>query len=71
MSGTVDQAGGGLPAGVGKPAQRALAEAGYVRLEQFTEVSETELLRLHGVGPKAVRRLREALREQGLVFRPG
>ena len=30
-----------LPAGLSKPARRALAAAGYARLEQFTAVSET------------------------------
>ena len=61
----------GLPAGLGKPAERALAQAGYTRLEQLAEVSEADLLALHGVGPKAVRRLREVLTERGLSFRAG
>jgi predicted flap endonuclease-1-like 5' DNA nuclease len=69
MSTEVGRRGDGLPAGLGKPAERALAQAGYVRLEQFAQVSEAELLRLHGVGPKAVRRLREVLDERGLSFR--
>ena len=38
------------------------------RLAQLTAVSEAELLRLHGVGPKATRLLREALAAQGLAF---
>lgn len=59
----------GLPAGIGRPATRALALAGYTRLEQLTQVTERELLQLHGVGPKAVRILRERLGEQGLAFR--
>lgn len=61
--------GEGLPAGIGRPATRALTLAGYTRLEQLTQVSEKELLELHGVGPKAVRILRETLSEQGLAFR--
>jgi hypothetical protein len=60
---------GGLPAGLGKPAERAFAAAGYTRLEQFTTVTETEVLRLHGVGPKAVGVLRRALEARGLAFR--
>ncbi|KZZ84098.1 DNA-binding protein [Bacillus sp. SJS] len=58
-----------FPPKLGKPAQRALAGAGYVRLEQLTEVSEKELLKLHGMGPKAIGQLREALQEKGLSFR--
>lgn len=57
-----------LPPGIGSPAQRALSAAGITRLEQFTSISEDELLRLHGVGPKAVRLIKESLRENGLAF---
>jgi len=34
-----------------QPAQRALASAGYVRLEQLTNITEAELSQLHGMGP--------------------
>jgi predicted flap endonuclease-1-like 5' DNA nuclease len=64
-----DGDGDGLPAGIGRPATQALALAGYTRLEQLTRATERELLGLHGVGPKAVRILRERLAEQGLAFR--
>lgn len=60
---------------IGKVARRELANAGYIRLEQLTRVSEGELLEIHGVGPKAIRILREALEARGLAFasseRPG
>jgi hypothetical protein len=48
-----------------QPALRAFAAAGYSSLDQFTKLTEAELLRLHGVGPKAIRILRAALAEQG------
>lgn len=54
------------PAGVASPARRALAAAGLTRLEQLTRISEAELLKLHGMGPKAVRALKAALAERGL-----
>lgn len=57
-----------LPTGLSKPAQRALAGAGYSQLEQLTQASEKEILALHGMGPKAMRLLREALAEKGLSF---
>jgi hypothetical protein len=57
-----------FPPKLSKPAQRALAGAGYVRLEQLTKVRESELARLHGMGPKALRQLREALAERGESF---
>lgn len=50
------------------PALRALNNAGYTHLEQLTEVSEQDLLKLHGMGPKAIRILRAALEERGLSF---
>jgi predicted flap endonuclease-1-like 5' DNA nuclease len=57
-----------LPAGIGAPATRALAAAGITRLEQLTSFSEAELLKLHGVGPKSIRVLREALSKLRLRF---
>ena len=51
-----------------QPAHRALAGAGYTRLEQFTKVSEAEIKRLHGIGPNALTQLRRALEERGLSF---
>ena len=54
---------------IGGPARAALAVVGVTRLEQLPARSERELLALHGVGPKAVRILREALAERGLRFR--
>jgi DNA-directed RNA polymerase alpha subunit len=60
-----------LPTGLSKPAQRALAGAGYVRLEQFTRLSEADVLRLHGMGPKALEQIRRALAAKGLSFADG
>ncbi|WP_141500025.1 DNA-binding protein [Paenibacillus luteus] len=55
---------------ISQPAIRALSNAGIYRLEQFTAITEAELLKLHGVGPKAVRILNEVLKEKGLSFAP-
>ncbi|MFI1912108.1 DNA-binding protein [Nocardia sp. NPDC020380] len=51
---------------IGAPATRALAAAGYRHLEQLAGVPEHELLALHGLGPKAIGILRQALTAQGL-----
>jgi len=51
------------------PAQRALQSAGITSLKQLTEVTEAELLQLHGMGPNALGVLREALKANGLSFR--
>lgn len=55
---------------IGKVARRELANAGFTYLEQLPSVSEAELLKIHGVGPKATRILGEALAEMGLSFAP-
>ena len=57
-----------LPAGLAKPAQRALAGAGYVRLEQLAKLRQADLMRLHGMGPKALDQIRRALATKGLAF---
>jgi hypothetical protein len=51
-----------------QPALRALLAAGYTHLEQLTTVGEADLLKLHGMGPKAIRILRSALEARGLAF---
>jgi len=63
-----DQGGNDLPVGLSQPARRALIGAGYLRLEQLTEVSEDEIKQLHGMGPKAIGLLRHALETLGLSF---
>jgi len=55
-----------LPRAIGRPATRALHRQGVFRLDQVAGWSEQDLLALHGVGPKAIRLLREALAEQGM-----
>lgn len=57
-----------LPIGLAKPAQRALATVGYLRLEQFTKLSEAEVLQLHGMGPKVLDLIRQALIAKGHSF---
>lgn len=54
---------------VSAPARRALTGAGYTRLGQLTATTAAELLKLHGMGPKAINILRAALKEHGLSFR--
>lgn len=54
-----------------KPAQRALSNAGYMRLEQLATVREADLLELHGMGPKAMETLRTAMAAAGLAFAKG
>jgi DNA-directed RNA polymerase alpha subunit len=57
-----------FPKGLAKPALRALEGAGYKQIEQLTKVTEAEILKLHGMGPNAVRKLCQALLDKGLAF---
>ncbi len=57
-----------LPHAIGAPARRALHAAGITRLTDLTKRSEAELLKWHGIGPKAAGILRQALASQGLAF---
>ena len=57
-----------FPRAIGNPARGALQVAGFSRLKQLTEVTEADLSRLHGMGPKALRILRETLDAKGLSF---
>ncbi len=56
---------------ISAPAMRALDAAGYTTLKQLTRVTEAELAQLHGMGPKALGILREALQAEGLSFKQG
>lgn len=68
MTAEREAASGDFPGTLARPARRALANAGISRLEQLKGMTETELLELHGMGPNAIRKLREALRERGWSF---
>ncbi|MFZ1754616.1 MAG: DUF3224 domain-containing protein [Caldilineaceae bacterium] len=68
LPGIQREAAGDLPTGLAAPAQRALAGAGMQRLDQLARISEAELKKLHGIGPKAVEQLRQALHARGLSF---
>jgi hypothetical protein len=55
-----------FPRSIGRPATGALVHAGYTRLGELDGVPARDVLALHGVGPKAVRLLQEALAAQGM-----
>ena len=66
----MDEFGTEFPHGIGRVATRALAHRGYTRYDQLTSVSARELLAVHGIGPKAVRLLRQELAQRGMSFAP-
>ena len=50
------------------PAQRALKGVGYTTLEQLAKVKQSEVARLHGIGPNALSKLKQELAAHGLSF---
>lgn len=60
---------GDLPNEIGKTAARVLSLQGITTLQQVAEYSSKELLALHGIGPKGIRILGEALASRGLKYR--
>ncbi|WP_053205322.1 hypothetical protein [Jiangella muralis] len=56
------------PHAIGRTARRVLALHGYTRYDQLTSVTPTQLLAIHGVGPKSIRILTEELAARGLAF---
>jgi hypothetical protein len=61
--------GSDLPEKLGAPAERALAGAGIKKLKDLTKFSEVDIKQLHGVGPNAIGKLRQALSIKGLSFK--
>ncbi|MCC9203915.1 helix-hairpin-helix domain-containing protein [Arthrobacter sp. zg-Y769] len=53
---------------IGATATRALAEAGYDSLRTLAGVPQEEIASLHGMGPKALRLIAQALDEHGLAL---
>ena len=62
------QSGSDLPPKLSQPALRALAGAGIQNLKQLSKFSESEIKKLHGMGPNGVNQLRLALATKGLSF---
>ncbi|WP_265938363.1 RNA polymerase alpha subunit C-terminal domain-containing protein [Bacillus thuringiensis] len=51
------------------PARRALEHRGIQTVEELSKYSEKEILKLHGMGPASLLKLRKALEESGLSFK--
>jgi len=58
-----------FPAKLSAPALRALDREGIRTLAQLARRSEAKILELHGMGPKAISQLKDAMHAAGLSFR--
>jgi hypothetical protein len=64
----LDKPEGGFLSLLSAPARGALINAGITALEQLSQYSEREILKLHGVGPKSLPALKGALSDAGMAF---
>lgn len=51
------------------PARRALHNAGIKTPSQLSKFTVTEILRLHGMGPSSIPKLKTVLKSEGLSFK--
>ncbi|KEZ53262.1 RNA polymerase alpha subunit C-terminal domain-containing protein [Metabacillus indicus] len=54
---------------IGAPARRALERNNITSLQRLSEYDEPDILKLHGVGPSTIPKLKAALEEAGLSFK--
>jgi len=59
----------GFMSSLSAPARRALVNAGITSVELLSEKSVADLLKLHGLGPSSIPKLKEALLKNNLYFR--
>ena len=58
-----------LPTNIGQPATNALHAAGINSLKDLETITEKELGDMHGVGPKAIRLLKQVLDESKMCLK--
>jgi len=59
----------GFLATLGAPARRALENKGITTIQQLAAYTENDILKLHGMGPGSLPKLRNALAGAGLMFK--
>jgi hypothetical protein len=69
MSETNQSGDGGFLSAIPAPARSALESHGVTTLKKLAGCTEDEILKLHGVGPGSIPKLRAALAKSALAFR--
>lgn len=59
----------GMLSKLGAPARRALERIGISTPEDLARYSQSEIMKLHGMGPASLPKLKAALAEKGLTFK--
>lgn len=60
-----------LPVGMAAPARRALAHEGVETLEQVVALGVRRLSGMHGMGPRTLAQIQDAMDEHGLKLPAG
>ena len=60
-----------LPRGIAAPVRRALAHAGVETLEQVVDLGGRALAGMHGICPRTLAQIEDALDERGLELPAG
>ena len=60
----------GFMADLSAPAIRALEQHHLLTLSKIANLTEAELRLLHGIGPSAITKIKIALHNQGMTFKP-
>ena len=55
---------------IGAPARRALERENIKSLEDLSQWTEKEIIMLHGMGPSTIPKLKKALKDNNLLFKP-
>jgi predicted RecB family nuclease len=55
---------------ISAPARRALERENIKSLEDLAKCTEKEIINLHGMGPSTIPKLKEALKNNDLFFKP-
>jgi len=56
--------------GLAAPARRALVNAKLLKLNDLKKISESELKKLHGMGPTAIKILKSTMKKPKISFKP-
>lgn len=64
-----DEKWGEFPSNLSAPALRALLNANITTLAKLAKHTEVDILKLHGMGPASIPRLRTALKAKKLKFK--
>ena len=55
--------------GIAAPARRGLVDARLLKLKDLAKISESMFLKIHGIGPNAIKIVKRTMKKEGINFR--